>query len=176
MRTITPITIEHMVVASHRSFEQVTQALEAHLGLAVNWDALGRQMLPTHASWEQVTQAAEALIGPSGFTIFSKIEEGVLLRLAGKSRQVCQYLIGNPRLSVQLFESRAEAALYAPLRLVVQEDDEGRTCVAYDRFTSQLAQFQGEEMTHVARLVEQRLETLVAEAVGREQETPSSHE
>jgi hypothetical protein len=59
---------------------------------------------------------------------------------------------------------------------VAHEDDEGRTCVAYDRFTAQFVQYQRKEMTHVAQLVEQRQETLVAEAVGREQETPSSHE
>jgi hypothetical protein len=48
--------------------------------------------------------------------------------------------------------------------------------MAYDRFTSQYVQYQRKEMTHMARLVEQRLETLVALAVEREQETPSSHE
>ena len=165
MRTSTPITIEHIVIASHRSFEQVTKALEAHLGEEVDWSALGRQLLTTHASWEQVTQAAALFIGPSGFTIFDKIEEDVLFRLAGKPRQMCQYLIGNPLLALQLFESRAEAALYAPLRVVVYEDDEGKTFVAYDSFTSQLAQYQREEITQVARLVEHRLEALVAEVV-----------
>jgi 3-oxoacyl-[acyl-carrier protein] reductase len=44
--------------------------------------------------------------------------------MASTSRHVCQDLIGNPRLPVQLFESRAEAALYAPLRLLVYEDHE----------------------------------------------------
>ena len=42
--------------------------------------------------------------------------------MASTSRHVCQDLIGNPRLPVQLFESRAEAALYASLRLLVYED------------------------------------------------------
>jgi len=168
MSQTTHITIEHIVIASNRSFGQVIQALEAHLGLEVDWHALGQQLLSAHASWEQVTQAAQALIGPSGFTIFGKIDEGVLLRLAGKFRQMCQYPIGNPLLAVQLFESRAEAALYAPLRLVVYEDDEGRTLVAYDRFTSQLAQYQSEEVTRVARLVEHRLEQLLAEVTTEE--------
>ena len=57
-----------------------------------------------------------------------------------------------------------EAALYAPLRLVVYEDEEGRTFVAYDNFVSLLAQYQREEITQVARVVEQKLEALVAEA------------
>ena len=39
MRNITHITIEHIVVASNRSFEQVIQALEAQLGRKVSRNA-----------------------------------------------------------------------------------------------------------------------------------------
>ena len=56
-----------------------------------------------------------------------------------------------------------EAALYAPLKLVVYEDEEDRTFVAFDSFTSLLVQYQHKEITQVAQLVEQKLEALVAE-------------
>jgi uncharacterized protein (DUF302 family) len=52
---------------------------------------------------------------------------------------------------------------YAPPKLVVYEDKEGRTFVAFDSFTSLLVQYQHEEITQVAQLVEQKLEALVAE-------------
>ena len=55
-----------------------------------------------------------------------------------------------------------EAALYAPLKLVVYEDEEGKTFVAYDNFISLLVQYQREEITQVAREVEQKLEALIA--------------
>ena len=57
-----------------------------------------------------------------------------------------------------------EVALYAPLRLTVYENDEGKTVVAYDRFSSLLAQYQHPEIIWVAGLVEQKLEALVTEA------------
>ena len=53
-----------------------------------------------------------------------------------------------------------EVALYAPLRLTVYEGNDGRTFVAYEHFTSQLAQYQREEIMHIAQLVEQKLEAL----------------
>jgi uncharacterized protein (DUF302 family) len=56
-----------------------------------------------------------------------------------------------------------EAALYAPPKLVVYEDKESRTFVAFDSFTSLLVQYQQEEITQVAQLVEQKLEALVTE-------------
>ena len=37
MKQTTRITIEHIVVASDRSYEQVIEALEAQLGLRADW-------------------------------------------------------------------------------------------------------------------------------------------
>jgi hypothetical protein len=64
-------------------------------------------------------------------------------------------------------KSRPEAALYAPLRLVVYENRAGKAVAAYERFTSQLAQYPHPEIAPVAQLVEQKLEELVAKAGGR---------
>ena len=165
MGQTTHINIEHIVVDSNRSYEHVKEALEARLGVAEDLDELGRQLAAANASWEQVTQAMERQLGTSGFTIFSKVEQGTLLSLAGKRGRVSQYAIGNPLLAIQMIEHAPEVALYAPLRLVVYEDGKGRTFLAYDRFSSQLAQYQNEEIPPIARLVEQRVEALVAQVI-----------
>jgi uncharacterized protein (DUF302 family) len=56
-----------------------------------------------------------------------------------------------------------ETGLYAPLKVVIYEDEERNTFVAYDSFVSLLAQYQRNEITQVARVVEQKLEALIAE-------------
>ena len=84
MKQTTRITIEHIVVASDRSYEQVIEALEAQLGPRADWDKIFRELITTNASWEQAIQIVEQQLGTSGFTILSKIEPGVLLRLSGK--------------------------------------------------------------------------------------------
>ncbi len=48
-------------------------------------------------------------------------------------------------------------------RVVVYEDEQSNTFLACDSFVSLLAQYQREEITQVARLVEHKLEALVAE-------------
>jgi len=103
----------------------------------------------------------------------SKIEPGALLRLSGKPTRATQYAIGNPLLAIQMIEHAPEAALYAPLRLAVYENRAGKAVVAYERFTSQLAQYPNPEIAPVAQLVEQKLEELVAEATGGGQEIHS---
>src|SRR5216683_4469773 len=144
MKQTTQITIEHIVVASGRSYEQVIEALEAQLGLRADWDKIARELITTNASWEQAVQIIEQQLGTSGFTILGKFNQGALLTLGGKPTRAVQYAIGNPLLAIQMIEHAPEVALYAPLRLVVYEDGKGRTFLAYDRFSSQLAQYQNE--------------------------------
>src|SRR5258708_14252814 len=94
-----------------------------------------------------------------------------LLRLSGKPTRAAQYAIGNPLLAMQMIEHAPEVAFYAPLRLVVYENRAGQAVVAYERFTSQLAQNANPEIAPVAQLVEQKLEALVFQATGAGQET-----
>jgi hypothetical protein len=54
MRHTTPITIEHIVVASNQPYEKVSDVLEARLGSAENWEAIGEHLLAANASEEQV--------------------------------------------------------------------------------------------------------------------------
>jgi uncharacterized protein (DUF302 family) len=168
MRQTTRITIEHMVVASDRSYEQVIEALEAQLGLRADWEEIART---PNGTFEQAVQLVEQQLGTSGFTILSKIEPGALLTLSGKPTRAAQYAIGNPLLAIQMIEHAPEVAFYAPLRLVVYENRAGNAVVAYERFTSQLAQYPHPEIAPVAQLVEQKLEALVAQATGAGQET-----
>jgi uncharacterized protein (DUF302 family) len=44
--------------------------------------------------------------------------------------------------------------------LVVYEDEDGYTFVAFDSVTSLLIQYQSEEVTQVAQLVEEKMEAL----------------
>lgn len=168
MRQSTQIAVEHVVVSSNRSYEQVKASLESRTGALGNTDELAEQLGASKASWEQVKQAIEQRLGSSGFSVFSKVEQGQLLSFAGKPRRVIQYAIGNPLLAIQMIEHVPEVALYAPLRLAVYEGEQGTTFVAYDRFSSLLSQYHRPEIAAVAQLVEQKLETLVAEATGGE--------
>jgi uncharacterized protein (DUF302 family) len=166
------ITIEHIVVTSDRSYEQVIEALEAQLGRA-DWENIAQQLKMTNATFEQVVQTIEQQIGTSGFAIFGKLEQGALLTyLAGKPTRSNQYLIGNPLLAIQMIKHEPEVAFYAPLRLAVYEDRAGKTAVAYERFTSQLAQYSNPEIAPVAQLVEEKWEKLITEAIGGVPQVP----
>ena len=119
-------------------------------------------LVAAQASWEQVTEAIERNLGTSDFTLFNTVEHTSLLTLAGKTSRAIQYSAGNPLLATQMSRLLPEVALFAPLRFVVYEDEAGNTFVAYDNVVSLLAQYQREEITQVAQMVEQKLEALLA--------------
>jgi uncharacterized protein (DUF302 family) len=163
MRQTTSINSEHIVVESSQPYEKVIDALEARLGTEQGWVAALQSSFAVNPSWEQVAQTIEEYMEPSGFALFYKIDHSPLLSLLGKASRASQYTIGNPLLAIQMSGHIPEAALYAPLKLVVYDDEEGKTFVAYDSFVSLLSQYQREEITQVAQIVEQKLEALVAE-------------
>ncbi len=57
------------------------------------------------------------------------------------------------------------ASLYAPLRVLIYENNEGITCVEYDKPSSLFGQFGNAKVTDVATMLDLKLEQLVAKAI-----------
>jgi len=56
------------------------------------------------------------------------------------------------------------ASLFAPLRVLLYENEEGKTCVEYDRPSSQFGQFGDERISPTAAMLDRKLAALVAAA------------
>jgi uncharacterized protein (DUF302 family) len=57
------------------------------------------------------------------------------------------------------------AGLYAPLRVLIYENDEGKTCVEYDKPSSLFGQFQNDRISPTAAMLDRKLEALVTTAI-----------
>ena len=156
------VTIEHVHVETEKPFAEVTAALKARMG---KFDPAVYEQLRSGADPEAVRARLEGMAGPSGFMLFRTSDHGALLRLAGQTRKAVQYLLGNPLFAVRMTGHDVRAGLYAPLRLLLYEDAEGKTCVEYDRPSSLFGQFGNAGVTEVATMLDHKLEQLVAEAI-----------
>jgi uncharacterized protein (DUF302 family) len=107
----------------------------------------------------------EAMAGPSGFMLFGTTDHGALLRVVGQERKAVQYVVGNPLLALQMTQHDIRAGLYAPLRVLLSEDEQGRTCLEYDKPSSLFGQFNDARIAPVAAMLDRNLEALVAAAV-----------
>jgi uncharacterized protein (DUF302 family) len=159
---VTRITVEHIRVVSEKPFDQVTTAFERQLG---RFNEETYKSLAAGEDVEKVRAKLEAMVGPSGFMLFRTSDHGFLLRLVGQKKKALQYLLGNPLFAVQMTEHDIRSSLYAPLRVLLYEDEHGKTCVEYDRPSSLFGQFGNANVTEVATMLDRKLEKLVEQAI-----------
>jgi uncharacterized protein (DUF302 family) len=156
------LRVIHVKVNSDRPFADVQAAFERRLG---RFEPDIYQALAEGDDPAKVRARLEAMAGSSGFMLFSTSDHGRLLRLIGQPRKAVQYVIGNPLFAVEMTRHAMGAALYAPLRVLIYEAEDGRTCIEYDRPSSLFGQFGDERIGPMAAALDQKLKNLAAAAM-----------
>jgi len=154
------IMVGHVRVKVAKPFDEVSAAFEARLG---KFDPAVYEQLRKGDDPEAVRARIESMAGPSGFMLFRTSDHGAILRLVGQRRKAVQYLVGNPLFAVEMTRHAIGAALYAPLRVLIYQDEPG-TCIEYDLPSSLFGQFKDERVDRVAVSLDGKLADLVAEA------------
>ena len=157
----TRFMVDHVHLETKKPFQEVTKAFERQLG---KFDADVRRAATEDGDTEAAKAKIEAMVGPSGFMLFGTQDHGALLRLAGQKRKAIQYVVGNPLFALQMTQHDIRASLYAPLRFLIYENAEAKTCVEYDRPSSLFGQFENDRIAPTAAMLDKKLAALVAEA------------
>ena len=155
-------TVDHVHLATDKPFEEVAQAFERQLG---RFDQDVYKSLAAGGDAEGAKAKIEAMAGPSGFMLFGTTDHGALLRVVGQKRKAVQYVVGNPLFALQMTQHDIRAGLYAPLRVLLYEDERGRTCLEYDKPSSLFGQFQNDRIGPTAAMLDKKLEAMIAAAV-----------
>ena len=149
--------VEHFRISSGRSFAEVRRKLEATVP-KLNMD-IGEALSRGDQKRAQDYEAS----GPK-LSIFGERDHGALLQIAGKRRNALQYDIGNPLTASKMTRHQLAAALYAPLRVVLFEDEQGRGIFEYDRPSSFFGQYGDNRVTEVGRYLDAALEAVLRNA------------
>jgi uncharacterized protein (DUF302 family) len=157
----TRISVDHVRLETNKPFEEVVKAFEHQLG-TFDPDMLKAATESGHT--EAAKAKIEAMVGPSGFMLFGTQDHGALLWLAGQKRKAVQYVVGNPLFALQMTQHDIRASLYAPLRVLIYEADEGKTCVEYDKPSSFFGQFGNDRISPTAAMLDKKLKALVTAA------------
>jgi uncharacterized protein (DUF302 family) len=152
-----PVQVEHVRIEATTAFSDVNVALE---GLVSPLDPA----IPEALRQGDIERAKKALQRGPELAIFSARDHGGLLRISGLARNAVQYEIGNPLTATKMTQHRLPAALYAPLRVVLYENEAGHAVFEYDRPSSLFGQFGDERVTAVARELDASLERVLAQA------------
>ena len=144
------LQVEHTKIVSAKKFADVVTALEASIPKLD--DAIAEAL----AKGDE-RRATELEKGTPLF-IFLKRDHGALLQVTGQPQKAFQYDIGNPHTASKMTRHRLPAGLYAPLRVFLYEDENGKSVVEYDKPSSLFGQFGDESVFEVARGLDVALE------------------
>jgi uncharacterized protein (DUF302 family) len=153
------INVEHVRITSRRPFAVVRAAIEANVPKLDTHIAAALREGDAERAREYDEQ------GPA-LSIFEQRDHGSLLEIAGHRRNAIQYDIGNPLTASKMTRYALGAALYAPLRVVLYEDQNGNGVFEYDRPSSFFKQFSDERVTEVSLHLDSALESALCHAAG----------
>lgn len=112
------IPVEHVTIRSTKPFEDVRAQLAT---LAPHID----DGIFTLLQYGEGTRALRELEAGPPLTIFGQRDHGALLAIAGLTRRSIQFDIGNPLTASKMTRHQLSAGLYAPIRVLLREDDDG---------------------------------------------------
>ena len=151
------LQVEHIKMETAKKFDEVVAALER---IIPKLDPAIAEAL-TKGDEHRATE----LEGNEPLFIFLKRDHGALLEVMGRPQKALQYEIGNPHTASKMTRHRLAAALYAPLRVVLYEDENGNSIFEYDKPSSEFAQFGDEHVSEVGRGLDVALERALQRAM-----------
>lgn len=153
------VEVEHIKMECERSFDDVRRKLEA------NTPPVDATVLEALHAGNTKRVERERREGPK-LSLFLTRDHGGLLSIYGRPRKAYQYEIGNAITAASMTRYRLSAALYAPLRVTLYEDEQGRGVFEYDRPSSLFGQFGDDRVTEVGRALDASLQEILDRAAG----------
>jgi len=151
------IPVEHVTIRSANDFASVRSKLEASVPRIDD----GIFVLLRYGEADRALKELEAA---PALSIFGFRDHGALLAVAGQSRRSIQYDIGNPLTASKMTRHKLSAGLYAPVRVLLREDENGAVAFEYDRPASTFGQFGDPEVGKVAQQLDSDLQAVLAAA------------
>lgn len=113
---------------SAKSYDELVAALLADVGdqpVPIDDIAWARD------SWEFYAEEVQPHVGPSGFMLFTLFNHGGWIKKAGIDRKVLRAIIGNPLIAITMLRHDVTAGLFAPVELLLVEEDNGHSSLLY---------------------------------------------
>lgn len=166
--SIQPFEARRVRVESARSYEEVLLNLQRVVGKTIipQESPQAQGPMPTR---EQFEQAIRQEIGESDFTLFFAMDYGHWLPLFGIQRKVMRWILGNPLLAITMIRHDITASLFAPVELLLVENESGEgSTVIYDLPSSLMVIEPNPALLAAARVLDRKLEAVVSRVTGVE--------
>jgi hypothetical protein len=156
-RSVRTVSVEHRSLQCARSFDEV------HRAVIDSVPALKPEVSEILVRGEKDKVAIARREWPT-LWLFLVRNHGGLLAADGRNAKAMQYEIGNPLTAERMTRHVLAAGLYAPLRVVLYEDESGKAIFEYDLPSSLFSQFGDEQVAQVGRELDAELEAALQSA------------
>ncbi len=154
-----PFTGVRLRVESDKTYDEVVGALFADIGATpVPVDEFPK----TYDNWESYQQKVESHVGPSGFILFNVFDHGGWINYAGINRKMLRVILGNPLIAITMIRHDVTAGLFAPVELLVLDEDDGRSSITYVKPSSLMVVESNPPLLAAAEELDAKLAALVA--------------
>ena len=152
-----PFTGVRLRFDSNKSFDEVVSSLLADVGgklLLIN------EVASKFESWDSYRREIESHVGPSGFSLFATIDHGAWIKKVGIRRKALRLIIGNPTIAITMLRHDLTAGLFAPVELILIEEDDGHCSLTYVRPSSLMVVEKNDALLEAARQLDSKLQAL----------------
>lgn len=144
---------------SAKSYDELVAALLADVGRnPVPIDDLAKAF----DSWDSYAKEVESRAGPSGFMLFGLLDHGGWIKKAGIDRKALRVIIGNPLIALTMLRHDVTAGLFAPVEVLVAEEDNGHSSLIYIKPSSLMVYQHNPELETAAQDLDAKLAALAA--------------
>lgn len=146
-------------VESDKSYDKLVKSLFADIGATpVPIDDFS---ISTD-DWQAYKRKVESHVGVSGFSLFTVFDHGRWIKKAGIERKVLRLILGNPLIALTIMRHDVSAGLFAPVEILVREEDDARSSITYVRPSSLMAVEPNPPLLEAAQELDRKLAALVA--------------
>lgn len=113
-------------------------------------------------SWESYQKQVESHVGPNGFMLFTLFNHGGWIKKAGIDRKALRVIIGNPLIAITMLRHDITAGLFAPVELLIVEEDNGHSSLVYVKPSSLMVVDHNPALQAAAQELDTKLAALAA--------------
>jgi uncharacterized protein (DUF302 family) len=115
--------------------------------------------------WGSFSTEITRHLGSSEFMLIHVIDHGEWLETAGINRKAMRAILGNPLISVTMLRHDLTAGLFAPVELLLLEEDHNRSSITYVKPSSQMVIDDNPPLRAAAQALDEKLAALAAKVV-----------
>jgi uncharacterized protein (DUF302 family) len=139
--------VRRLEVAVDLPFEEFRERYERAVPPFEPDDFFG-DLAPDRTDWASVSRITDQR-APHGFLLYWRNEADLMMQVAGHDRRCTTYLMGNHVVAERMYRRNPGILLYAPLRVTIYEDHDGRLWLSVDQPSTRFSSFGDAEIDAV---------------------------